>query len=106
MLDAVASIKIHSSIGMVVFEETAFKEMFTLFSNSDFEKINFIMCITSFLEREVYESIIYKKSVVILVGPVKMCITCFYLRILILFALYNYVHPVERLCEQDVYSES
>ena len=35
--------RMHSRIGMVVLEGTAFSEMLTLFSNSFLEQINFIM---------------------------------------------------------------
>ena len=40
---AEASIRIHSRMGMVVLEETAFSEMLTLFNNSFLAQINFIM---------------------------------------------------------------
>ena len=45
----VASIRIHSRIGIVVLEGTAFSEMFTLLSKLIFWQMIFIMCITSFL---------------------------------------------------------
>ena len=48
---AEASIKIHSKIGIVVLEGTAFITMLTLFTRFALEQISFIMCITPFLEK-------------------------------------------------------
>ena len=47
----VASMRIHSSIGMVVFDGTALSAILTLFNRLDLEQIIFIMCITPFLDK-------------------------------------------------------
>jgi len=44
-----ASIRIHSRIGIVVLEGTAFKEILTLFNKIVLEQIIFMLCITPFL---------------------------------------------------------
>ena len=45
----VASIRIHSRIGIVVLDGTAFKDIFTLFKRLLLEQMIFMMCITPFL---------------------------------------------------------
>jgi hypothetical protein len=70
---AVASIRIHSRIGIVVLEGTAFNEMLTLFNRFVLEQMIFIMCITSFLEKMGFLLNIFKKiSAVSAVGGVNM----------------------------------
>ena len=74
----VASIRIHSRIGIVVLDGTAFKEMLTLFNKLLLEQMIFIMCITSFLEKMGFSLNIFKKiSAVSAVGGVNMWKTHF-----------------------------
>jgi hypothetical protein len=47
----VASMRIHSRIGIVVFDGTALSAILTLFNRLDLEQIIFIMCITPFLDK-------------------------------------------------------
>ena len=45
----VASMRIHSRIGIVVFDGTALSAILTLFNRLDLEQMIFIVCITPFL---------------------------------------------------------
>ena len=47
----VASMRIHSRIGIVVFDGTALSAILTLFNRLDLEQMIFIVCITPFLNK-------------------------------------------------------